>query len=205
MSTMERQTENGAAADLAQEDADALRQELDEAGSVGAFVEVLMGSSVGGKLFTKVMASQHLDFDQNYYVKKTTVDRNGNWDHLFLDTRQVWRPCEVLEEISDSQVRLRFRCGQKIKETQRLMPFMASMVDQCCTAADFKKWKGSIAQRSQRILQRAGETEGFGMMPVKVQDEQLPQADVFKMRGAAMGQHASMDDFFRTDEAQQVL
>ena len=31
------------------------------------------------------------------------------------------------------------------------------------------------------------------------------QAEVFTMRGAAMGQHASMDDFFRTDEAQQVI
>ena len=145
MSTTVRQTENGVAADLAQVDADALKHELDEAGSVGAFVEILMGSNVGGKLFTKVMASQYLDFDQKHYVKKTTVDRNGNWDRLFLDKWHVWRPCEVLEEISGSQVRLRFRCGEKIKETQRLVPFVASMVDQCCTTADFEKWKGSIA------------------------------------------------------------
>ena len=110
-----------------------------------------------------------------------------------------------LEKISESQVRLRFRCGQKIKETQRLVPFVASMVDQCCTTADFKKWKGGIAQMSKSSLQRAGETAGLGMMPVKTQEEKLLQADVFKMRGAAMGQHASMDDFFRTDEAQQVL
>ena len=35
----------------------------------------------------------------------------------------------------------------------------------------------------------------------------MTQADVFKMRGAviSMGQHASMDVFFRTDEAQQVI
>lgn len=31
------------------------------------------------------------------------------------------------------------------------------------------------------------------------------QADVFKMRGAVMGQHAPMDKFFRTDEAQEVI
>ena len=205
MSTAVRQTENGAAADLAQEDADVLKHDLDEAGSVGAFVKILMGSNVGGKLFTKVMDSQHLDFNQKHYVKKTTVDRSRNWDHLFLDGRQVWRPCEVLEEISGSQVRLRFRCGHKIKETRQLVPFVASMVDQCCTAADFKKWKGSIAQMSKSSLQRVGETAGFGMMPVKTQAEKLLQADAFKMRGAAMGQHALMDDFFRTDEAQQVL
>ena len=79
MSTTKRQTENGVAADLAQEDADALKHELDEAGSVGAFVEILMGSSVGGKLFTKVMASQHLNYDQKHYVKRNTAaDRNGN-------------------------------------------------------------------------------------------------------------------------------
>ena len=207
MSTAERQTENGVAADLAQEDADALKHELDEAGSVGTLVEILMGSNVGGKLFTKVMASQHLNFDQKHYVKKTTEDRNGNWDHLFLDKRQVWRPCEVMEDINGSQVRLRFRCAETIKEPQRLvlMPFVASMVDQCFTAVDFEKWKESTAQMQQNSLQRAGETACFGMMPVRVQDGELLQADVFKMRGAVMGQHASMDDFFRTDEAQQVF
>ena len=40
------------------------------------------------------------------------------------------------------------------------------------------------------------------MMPTRVQDDQLMQAEAFSIRGAAMGQHASMDDFFRTDEAQ---
>ena len=106
---------------------------------MGTFVEILMGSSVGGKLFTKVMASQHLNFDKKHYVKRNTADRNGNWDHLFLDKRQVWRPCDIMEEIDASQVRLRFRCGEKVKETHRLVPFVASMADQCCTEADFKK------------------------------------------------------------------
>ena len=70
MSMTKRRTVNGVAADLAQEDADALKHELDETGSVGAFVEILMGSSVGGKLFTKVMASQHLNFDQKHYMSR---------------------------------------------------------------------------------------------------------------------------------------
>ena len=78
MPTAERQTENGVAADLAQEDAKTLKKELDEAGSVGEFMKILMGSNVGGKLFTKVMASQHLNFDQKHYIEKTTADRNGN-------------------------------------------------------------------------------------------------------------------------------
>ena len=43
------------------------------------------------------------------------------------------------------------------------------------------------------------------MMPVREQDSEPLQADVFEVRGAVMGQHASMDDFFRTDEAQQVI
>lgn len=113
MSMAERQTENGVAADLAQEDADNLKHELDEAGSVGAFVEILMGSNVGGKLLTKVMASQHLNFDQKHYAKKTTEDRNGNRDHLFLDKQQVWRRCEAMEEINGSQVRLQLRFRHK--------------------------------------------------------------------------------------------
>ena len=58
----------------------------------------------------------------------------------------MWRPCKVLEEINGPPVLLRFRCGEKIKDTRRLAPFVASLADQCCTVADFAKWKGSTAQ-----------------------------------------------------------
>ena len=58
-----------------------------------------------------------------------------NWSHLFLDKQQVWRPCELLQKVNESQVRLRFRCGVKVKDTCRLMPFEASMVDQCVETA----------------------------------------------------------------------
>ena len=58
-------------------------------------------------------------------------------------------------------MRLRFRCGEKIKETHRLVPFVASMADQCCTAAEFEKWKGSTAQMQKNSLRRAGETAGM--------------------------------------------
>ena len=65
-----------------------------------------------------------------------------SWDHLFLDKRQVWRPCELLGTVGESQVRLRFRCGVKVKDAHHLIPFEASLVDQCGTV-----WVGNSRRK----------------------------------------------------------